>query len=247
MADIIKEFYGFSGNKVYLIKDNAKLFVRKIGKVSRNIERLTALSGKCPLPAIYEYSDSHLDLEYIHGLDIKNYLLTHNSENFINFFTSFFEFLSKDTVEKDYTQVYIDKLNQVDFRDKLCFNKDQLLEKLPKVLPASEYYGDLTLENIIYSEQEGFVLIDCQTIEYDSYIFDIAKLRQDLECKWFIRNDKLILDVKLNHIQQALLEQYPLANNDYLLILMLLRIYRYTNPNTFEEEFLVNCINRLWK
>ena len=102
---------------------------------------------------------------------------------------------------------------------------------MPKVLPRSVYHGDMTLENIIYNTNTGkFVLIDPVTTEYDSYIFDIAKMRQDLQCGWFIRNNHIMIDVKLKHIQQQLFIKYPESNNDYLLILMLLRVYCYAKP-----------------
>ena len=85
------------------------------------------------------------------------------------------------------------------------------------------------------------------TSDYDSYIFDIAKLRQDLECKWFLRDANLLLDVKVENIQDKLLERFELANNNYLLILMLLRVYRYTKPFSKEERLLTKEMNRLWK
>ena len=88
---------------------------------------------------------------------------------------------------------------------------------------------------------------DAVTIEYDSYIFDIAKLRQDLECKWFLRDTNLMLDVKLSSIQKRILKEFPLANNDYILILMLLRVYLHTKPGDSERQFIMKEINRLWK
>ena len=129
----------------------------------------------------------------------------------------------------------------------MLFTKEQLLEKLPKRLPRSKYFGDLTLENIIYGEDGQFYFIDGMTSEYDSYTFDIAKLRQDLECKWFLRDTNLLLDVKVENIQDKLLERFELANNNYLLILMLLRVYRYTKPFSKEEILLTKEMNRLWK
>jgi len=244
---VIKELFGFSGNKIFLIKENDRLFVRKIGSIKRNVERMQALSEKYPLPTIYKYSENELECEYIHSLDIKSYLLTHDINELVYFLITFFDSLSINTKLKDYTQIYIDKLSRINFCKEIVFTKDQLLEKLPKILPASEYFGDLTLENILYSESKGFVLIDCQTVEYDSYIFDIAKLRQDLESKWFLRNDNILLDVKLHTIQRILLEKYPEANNDYLLILMLLRAYNYSKIETYEHNFLVRCMNTLWQ
>jgi thiamine kinase-like enzyme len=149
-------------------------------------------------------------------------------------------------VLKDYTQTYIKKLQEINF-DKLPFTCEQLLDRLPRQLPSSNYHGDLTLENIIWTADRGFFLIDCATTEYDSYIFDIAKLRQDLELGWFTRKDNAMLNVKTKHIQQKILQQYPIANNDYLLILMLLRVYRHSQPGTLERNFLLEGIRSLWK
>jgi hypothetical protein len=90
-------------------------------------------------------------------------------------------------------------------------------------------------------------MIDAVTIEYDSYIFDIAKLRQDLECKWFLRETKLMLDIKLENLQEKILERFPGSDNDYLLILMLLRVFLHTQPGDFNREFILKEIKRLWK
>ncbi len=242
---VIKELKGHSGSKIYLMSDDYKKFVRKVGNTKRNYERLTSLAGYYPVPNIYEFNDPVLDMEYIHGLDIKNYLLSGSTQNLTNFLLHIFISFANSVVDKDYTEVYNKKLEWVDKED-LPFTKDELIAKLPKILPQSQYHGDLTLENVLHSNND-FYMIDAVTIEYDSYIFDIAKLRQDLECKWFLRDTNLMLDVKLSNIQKKILKQFPLANNDYMLILMLLRVYLHTKPGDFERQFIMKEINRLWK
>jgi RIO-like serine/threonine protein kinase len=247
---IIKEFQGFSGNQIYLIKGQTAPFVRKIGSavsIGRNVERLLALSDEFPVPEILAYTDTQIDMEYIHGLDIKTYLTHYSCDHLINFITDVLERLSHNAVNKDYTDVYQRKLASMRFESDLPFGPQQLLDRLPKILPSSNYHGDFTLENIIYSQDQGFYLIDCVTIEYNSYVFDIAKMRQDLDCGWFTRNDSVMLDVKTHQIQQQLLNRWPLADNDYILILMLLRVYQYTRPHTAERDLLIRGINRLWK
>jgi len=245
-AKVVKELYGFSGNQILLMQKHDRLFVRKIGNISRNIERMQALSAEYPLPQLYTVSTKIIDMEYLHGLDIKTYLKTNNYEKLLDFILSLLEKLSSNAVDKDYTETYIKKLQEVNF-DEFLFTREQLLERLPKVLPSSNYHGDLTLENIIFTTDRGFFLIDCATIEYDSYIFDIAKLRQDLELGWFTRKDNTMLEVKTKHIQKVILEKYLKGDNDYLLILMLLRVYRHTLPNTLERNFILQGINKLWK
>jgi len=120
-----------------------------------------------------------------------------------------------------------------------------LISKLPKVLPSSIYHGDLTLENILYTEN-GFFIIDPVTVEYDSYVFDIAKMRQDLQCNWFLRNCTINLSVKLQDLQNEILRKFPVANNDCLLILMLLRVFLHTDNKDSNYLFLHKEIHGLW-
>lgn len=243
-ARVIKEFTGFSGNQIYLMQKD-RLFVRKSGNIMRNVERMYALEQLLPMPEIYQYSKNKFDMEYIHGLDMKSYLKTNHWQNLLNFLLSVLDKLSNQITVKDYTNTYVEKLNEIDFTGTV-FTKQELLDQLPKLLPQTNYFGDLTLENILYTETKGFVLIDGQTSDYDSFIFDIAKLRQDLECHWFMRLDPARIEIKLNHIQQGIFEHYPEADNVYLLILMLMRVSRYATPNSSEHTFLINKANQLW-
>lgn len=243
----LKQLNGFSGSSVYLIQDSDKIFVRKIGNVDRNYERMQVLLRLgYNLPKIYNKHRDILDIEYIAGLDIKTYLRFNQPTAIIDFLISTLRKLSADSYDKDYSEIYIKKLNDVDF-SLLPFTKLELFDKLPKILPQSIYYGDLTLENIIYSRNREFYLIDPATIEYDSWVFDIAKLRQDLQCKWFLKHDNLFLDTKLNLIQNEIFNKFPESNNDCLLILMLLRVFNHTERGSFEQEFLLREINKLWK
>mgnify|MGYP002642405153 FL=1 len=243
----IKELKGFSGSKIYLMKNDRGLFIRKMDNTDRNYAKLAELSKDFNVPAIYSYENNVLDMEYIHGLDMKSYLAVRDTRRLTDFIISILTFFSENTQMTDYTEIYKERLKYIKLSSDTVFTKEQLLEKLPKILPRSKYFGDLTLENIIYGEDGKFYLIDGMTSEYDSYIFDIAKLRQDLECKWFLRNTKLYLDVKVENIQDKLLEKFELANNNYLLILMLLRVYRYATSGSLEEQLLIKEMNRLWK
>ena len=243
----IKELKGFSGSKIYLMRNDKGLFVRKMDNVDRNFVKLNELSLYFNVPKVYSYNNNVLDMEYIHGLDMKSYLAVRDTKRLTDFLIDILSKFSEVGNMSDYTDVYVDKLKYIKLPSDMLFTKEQLLEKLPKRLPRSKYFGDLTLENIIYGEDGQFYFIDCMTSEYDSYIFDIAKLRQDLECKWFLRNSDYKLDVKLENIQDKLLEKFELANDNYILILMLLRVYRYTKPFTIEEKLLTKEMNRLWK
>lgn len=247
MDKTVKKLVGHSGSEVYLMEDEVHKYVLKVGNVDRNFERMTALDqAGYPVPRIYNYSlGEYLEMEYIHGLDMKNYLIHHNYVALYEFITDVIDGF-RETVKgyKNYEATYHEKLAWLpkDF----LFTKDELIDRLPKLLPQSVYHGDLTLENILYTNP-GFHLIDPVTIEYDSYIFDLAKLRQDLKCKWFIRNSNVHLDSKLQSISDALDQSYPSEFNDALLILMLLRVLKHCETGDKNYQFLIKEIERLWK
>ncbi len=218
---VIRQLKGHSGSQIFLMQNESGLFVRKVGNVERNFERLSNLySDFHSVPVIYQKYDETLDMEYIHGLDMKSYLTSGDLNHWLKFIIDTLNRFAKNSIVKDYTEVYNHKLEFVDGAKDLPFTKQELIARLPKKLPCSQYHGDFTLENILYSNQQ-FYMIDAVTIEYDSYIFDIAKLRQDLNCKWFLRESNVFLDVKLKTLENKILERFSGADNDYLLILMM--------------------------
>ena len=103
------------------------------------------------------------------------------------------------------------------------------------------------MENIIVRDNNEFVLIDCQTSPFDSYVFDLIKLRQDLSSQWFLRYKPAMIELKLSQIYQDLAQRWPVMANDYLLVLSLARITRYCSHESFEQKFLLKEIDRLWK
>jgi hypothetical protein len=225
-----------------------KFFVRKTGDIHRNIERYDSLTNiGLSLPKIYNVFGSYYDMEYISCLEMKKYLSINPTTNIVNFLKETIDKLKEKSIEKDYTETYEKKLSSFDFsKYDLPFTCEQLIDKLPKTLPWTEYHGDLTLENVLYDTNNSrFVLIDPLTTEYDSYIFDLAKIRQDLVCKWFIRNDSVFLDSKLQSIYDNL-KSYEYFENNYLLILMLMRVLPYTK-NEKDKDYLMNEVKKLWK
>ena len=230
------------------MQDDDKIFVRKTGDIARNLERYDVLSNhNLNLPKIYEIYGDYYDMEYISCLEMKKYLSLNKADKLVDFIQEVVYNLSKNTYEKDYTETYRNKLSKFDFtKFEMPFTADELINKLPKILPASEYHGDFTLENILYdTKNDKFVLIDPLTTEFDSFVFDLAKLRQDLVCKWFIRNDDVYLDSKLYLIMNKL-NEFVHNKNQYLLILMLMRVLPYTT-NEKDKEYLMKEVRRIWK
>jgi hypothetical protein len=244
-ARVIQQFQGFSGSQIFLMQKHNQLFVRKISNIARNYNRITALTGICPVPKIYTCTVDTLDMEYIHGLDMRNWLLSNSPKGLIRFLQEQFSLLNNNTIDKDYSEVYQEFLSNYD-QSLLPFDKNDLFDQLPKQLPSSVYIGDLTLENIIATDH-GFYVIDCQDSVFDSFVFDIAKLRQDLHCRWFLRNRPAMIENKLGEIEAQIVSHWPQGGDNYLLILMLMRVLRYAPANSQDFNFLQTEIKRLWK
>ena len=248
MARLVKELSGHSGSTVQLMKNQNGHFIRKINNVERNYERLNALLGYVDVPKIYAYDGTVLDMQYIQGMDMKNWLIYNSVHDLNDFLVHSINTLNYGSKEKDYTETYYRTLAWLDNDNSFPFSKEELISRLPKILPKSMYHGDMTLENIIWGTiEKRFFFIDPVTVPYDSWVFDIAKLRQDLECKWFLRYDPVRIDVKLLNIQENMLHKFPVADNDALLIAMLLRVYLHCEKDSVEYKLIMREVNRLWK
>ena len=246
---IVKEFKGFSSSRILLLNKSGKLVVKKEKNIQRNIERMLVLEKEFNVPKIYSTGKNFFEMEYIHGLDIVSYLNTHKSEELIIFLRkTLLKFKKKiNNNKKDYKPVYEKFLNNLNILNFLPFKKNELIKKLPRYLPQTEYHGDFTLENIIYSNKNKFYLIDCSEGIFDSYIFDYSKLRQDIQLMWLLRNRNSYIEVKLQHIYNELKSNFKYMENNSLLILMLLRVLRHAKKDSIEFNFLLSNIKKLWK
>jgi len=232
-----------------LMTKHGRLFVRKQGNIARNLERYTVLAKQIPsvpMPEIYHVFDDTIDMEYIDGLDMRTYLIEQDPEPLLDFLKLTLTKFTMSVQWTDYRDIMEHWLDMIDL-DAMPFTAEEILNRVPTKLPKSHYHGDLTLENILWHPTKGFYLIDSQSGIWNSYIFDICKLRQDIECGWFLRNNPADLDATLQYLQQGLLTQWPDADNPALLTLMLLRIYRYCDSNSEEQKFIVEAIENLWK
>ena len=245
MEKLIKDLHGHSNSRIMLISDGKNHFVRKMFNVDRNLERMQALSTIIKMPKIIDSSYDCIDMEYIKGLDICNFLLYNKPDKLIEFIIDTLDKFSVDSTIKDYTEIYHDKLSQIDFQY-FPFTIEELLNRLPKEVPQSLYHGDFTLDNIIYKEDEDtFYMIDPLTSEYDSYVFDIAKLNQDLICGWFNRNIKVNLGTKMKIIHEAISYKYDCATYNIFTIIMLLRVFPYCRTK-HDQSFIINNVESLW-
>jgi thiamine kinase-like enzyme len=117
----------------------------------------------------------------------------------------------------------------------------------------SSCHGDLTLENIIIRDGELY-LIDFLDSFYNSWMIDVAKILQDIECFWSYRHEPRSLNLHVRAVAlKYLLTTYIRSRHggeEYLvmvynlLLLNLLRILPYTKD---EEtlKYLYGEIDRL--
>lgn len=126
----------------------------------------------------------------------------------------------------------------------------------------SQCHGDLTLENIIVSNNDLY-LIDFLDSFYDSWQIDIAKILQDIEIFWHYRKDKMDnnLFIRLLVLKRILLKKLIKIKDGekiiesiyHILLLNLLRILPYTKDES-TYDFLQGCFvfldnkisNRKW-
>ena len=101
---VIKELKGHSGNKVTLVDNHRILYVEKVGDVKRNVERMSALYREMyPVPFIYDTDgETWMFMEYIHGLDMKEYLIRENVDRLSNFIIKMIGSLSSSSELFDY-------------------------------------------------------------------------------------------------------------------------------------------------
>ena len=249
MSKIEKTLSGYSGSEVLLISDGTTSLVRKTGNVARNIEQYQQLSStNISMPRLLDIGTDHYDMEYVRHTDMVSWLLHNPTDQLIRWIVETIAQLQQDSVQKDYSSIYASKLHNPNLDQhwiNLPFTVDELLSRLPVMLESSNYHGDFTMDNFLHGADGRFYLIDPITTEYDSWIFDVVKLMQDLDCGWFIRSKPVLLHGKLWTMRKAILKAYPAAADPHLLILMLLRILPYAR-STEDTAWIHKEINRLW-
>lgn len=244
----LRAFSGFSGSDIVLYQTMLGKVVRKTGLINRNYEKLIELESKgFAVPKVLHKENTILDMEYVEGTDILTFMLHNDITCLIDHLAELINKFKIDSVDKDYSDIYARNLTFVDDDNQLPFNSYELFDRLPKILPSSTCHGDLTFENLVYSTDNCFVMIDVSSGDYDSWVFDLAKLRQDLDAKWFLRNSNGDLTAQMTSIKNVLCEKFPIAFDDSIYILMLLRVYRHCVFGTKEHELILREIHRLWK
>lgn len=243
---IVKNFSGHSGAIINLVENEHGLVVEKTGiGIDRNHSRMVALNGKIPQPYLISYDTKTLIMSYVPNMDMMQYLINEDTKTLIRFIQITCNTLASIVYHenKDYLPIYEKRLHAAKW---LPAPIDEIIDVLPRYLPATDYHGDLTMQNILYAYRDAkFMLIDGVDVDLDTMHFDLSKLRQDLDCGWFLRNTTVNITNRLYAISTFLSKTYNHYDNNAMVILALLRVWNHSNET--DKNWLQEQMEKLWK
>lgn len=254
---LVKKLSGHSGCEILLFKNEKHLFVRKISSSVSYNDRLKKQCIKqkrtklafVHTPQIYGQGflndKFYFDMEYLNCRTLAESISSLEVEDIQKYIEMLFNSLSFSATRSvaGVQQIFSLKLQalvkQISTPSKEVKIALKWLEKKDfSSIQYSSCHGDLTLENILIDENKSLYLIDFLDSFYNSWLFDIAKLLQDLDVKWSFRQQKADAnrDIRLCLAKEKLLDQLRRMPNSsmllkdiYALLLMnLLRIFPYT-------------------
>ena len=253
---LIKQLVGHGGGVVKLMCIEGEYYVSKSGTNAGESASLLQKLAKVGFntPKIYDIHPTYIEMEYIDGIDMQTFINTASTlqlTQLFEFIKQYFTFCLDNSQEEsrlDQIDRKLEHLQTIGCFNLVNININNLYQQLPCAYPCNEvFHGDFTFDNIIYHDDQ-FYMIDCNPTSLNSIWFDGNKLRQDLDCLWFVRNYKnqSNYSVVCADLSERLKKTFDFLRNDSILIFMLMRILPYcTDKST--EEFLIREINKLCK
>jgi len=266
---------GHSGCKLEVVRYDGVLSVIKVSKDSDYDKRLKAQEEKqknfCnsifKAPRILgDFKDENgrfcFIMEYVNGVTLSEYLKKISISDIEKFANMFLSFIPNDFIfDPEAKSIFLSKItdleSKINVESEVFFNIFSRLKKNKwDHCVSSSCHGDLTLENMIW-DGNNIYLIDFLDSFYDSWMVDLAKLLQDLECFWSYRNDKNIdenLKIRLFIFKKIILDKIcalpdgkQILQTLYdILLIHLLRIIPYTKDD-FTKNYLNIEINRIFE
>jgi hypothetical protein len=182
-------------------------------------------------------------MEYIPGIGIGQYLLIHSAENLLQFLISVFNNFKKNSISKNYEDIFNDNLSQIDC-SLLPFTKEELRrykaiqkklriaeEKRIVALKADQDARKQSIRDLVdppkvskrkqkelQSNQAVSADTPSQLINIDKYIANLVRQQQDLFDAVQIRQAKLLLEQELIVLEAKRLAE--LDDEEALLLLL---------------------------
>lgn len=264
---------GHSGCEIYLMREDKKIFVRKISASAAYNIRLKKQfikqkrfhSQKVYVPETFSYGYEsgkfYFDMAFINGITLAEHMKVIKTKDIVRLMTVLFDILPVHKNKRVSTsqKVFTEKINEL--KKKISRKSKNVSEALFILdhfdfshIPQTYCCGDLTLENILIDQNEGkIVLIDFLDSFYNSWMIDLSKLLQDLELGWSWRNfpkdDNR--DLRCMIARQILIENVSELPNGrrlllevyHILLLNVLRIYPYAQDDK-TLEWLDNALQK---
>lgn len=256
----VQDLSGHSGCRVMLCRDGAQTFIRKKSASPAYNERLkkqwskqklfSAEAVKTPevLGAGYENELFYFDMEYVSARTMSEYVDSLELDDILGFLDLLFENLPLDRGTRDPAaqELFTHKINTV--AHSLPDTEIIVREAVRRLrsfdfsrVPRTWCCGDLTLENILVTENKNIYLIDFLDSFYNSWMIDVAKLFQDLEFHWSFRKlpKNIHRELKLLIAREVLLKNvldkthsvHSLFTIYHIVLLNTLRILPYTRDD----------------
>jgi thiamine kinase-like enzyme len=200
----------------------------------------------------------YYDMEYISGIGYQDFTYKSSKKQIDQFIIKINDFIDSNS-KKLFEPKYADRLKHVNKINQLIVNSKfkSHLEKLKNLieegclddLPITACHGDLTIQNIIFSGNDHF-LIDFLDVYIDSYYWDLAKLKQSFFYNWnkeYIKKPDLHrIEQVFSYIWKGILNQNEGALQDdafqYVDLLSLLRLEPYLTTKN-ELVYFEHIIN----
>jgi hypothetical protein len=282
----VEKLKGHSGCDLLLYSAKNKKFVRKISPNKKYNERLFEQCIKQSMwkndisiaPEVIEtgYKNGlfYFDMEYVLGSTLSS-LLTENQldiDEFVDFAVSHFKLqFENKSASNDVTNAYSNKIDELSFlkhKFPAVKNLDHAFDLLKSNFIAPKYitivHGDLTLENLIKTNDNKICMIDFLD-DYSNGIYtDISKIFQDIQGGWsfFNRNkyeppiSQSNLSVRLLVMKKKIISEIRKIDNNerlietilYILLIHYIRIIPYIQNNhvySFIDQKLKETINMI--
>ncbi len=285
MPKLIKHLNGHSGCILSLYKDNDTLYIRKqspdkkynlrLKKQCIKQENFISSSNIVSAPKVlnkgYINDLFFFDMEYINAKTLAEYSYNIQINEITHLIRLLIENLHKQNNESNKIVQLIFNKKIEELKNKINKNKNikiafkELENYNWENITKTPCHGDLTLENILITEDKKIYLIDFLDSFYNSYLIDIAKLLQDLELGWSFRYEEenstrnIRLFAAKNALKRAIMS---MANDDkrtgggilndiyHILLLNMLRIYPYvhdTKTKSFLDKSVIKVLNLIEK
>lgn len=245
MDNVLQKFMmGRSGSSVSLVERNDTIGVLKNN--IKDIDKTLDVYRSLPFskPEIYTVEDDSIFMEYIPGITASQLLYSGEKsavKRLLKFIIEYIDFSTSTCLDiKDYSEIIDDKIREVSKYVDPVYFKNINTEHCQAIV-----HGDFTFDNILYYNHK-FYLIDINYTPFNSPIFDINKLRQDLTGYWFMRHrlDKASAVYFCKYIVSELKKLYPDLFDDAIYRLMIARVLPYVKDNDFEYNFIKTEIKR---